>query len=37
LARGGAIVQGILQQLALGGDGRIYSQADGHLFVVGKR
>ncbi len=45
IAQGGALVQEIFQQLALGaaytpasigGDGRIYSQNDGHLFVAGK-
>lgn len=42
---GGSLVQEIFQQLALGaaytpasigGDGKVYSQNDGHLFVVGK-
>lgn len=45
IAQGGAPIQEIFQQLALGaaytpasigGDGKIYSQNDGHLFVVGK-
>lgn len=45
IAQGGSLVQEIFQQLALGaaytpasigGDGKIYSQNDGHLFVVGK-
>jgi uncharacterized protein (TIGR03437 family) len=44
VAQGGAVMQEIFQQLALGaaytpasigGDGKIYSQNDGHLFVVG--
>ena len=45
IPQGGSPVQEIFQQLALGaaytpasigGDGKIYSQNDGHLFVVGK-
>jgi uncharacterized protein (TIGR03437 family) len=45
IGQGGSLVQEIFQQLALGaaytpasigGDGKIYSQNDGHLFVVGK-
>jgi flagellar basal body P-ring protein FlgI len=45
IAQGGSLVEEIFQQLALGaaytpaslgGDGKIYSQNDGHLFVVGK-
>ncbi len=45
IAQGGTVLQEIFQQLALGaaytpasigGDGKIYSQNDGHLFVVGK-
>jgi len=45
IGQGGAVIQDIFQQLALGaaytpasigGDGKIYSQNDGHLFVVGK-
>jgi uncharacterized protein (TIGR03437 family) len=44
IAQGGTVLQEIFQQLALGaaytpasigGDGKIYSQNDGHLFVVG--
>ena len=44
IAQGGSVVREIFQQLALGaaytpasigGDGKIYSQNDGHLFVVG--
>ena len=45
IAQGGSVIDEIFQQLALGaaytpasigGDGKIYSQNDGHLFVVGK-
>jgi uncharacterized protein (TIGR03437 family) len=45
IQQGGSVIQEIFQQLALGaaytpasigGDGKIYSQNDGHLFVVGK-
>jgi len=45
IGQGGTLVQNIFQQLALGaaytpasmdGSGRIYSQNDGHLFVVGR-
>jgi uncharacterized protein (TIGR03437 family) len=45
IAQGGALKQNLFQQLAIGaaytpasldGDGRIYTQNDGHLFVVGK-
>jgi uncharacterized protein (TIGR03437 family) len=45
IAQGGSAIDEIFQQLALGaaytpasigGDGKIYSQNDGHLFVVGK-
>ncbi|MBZ5522582.1 MAG: hypothetical protein LAP21_10125 [Acidobacteriia bacterium] len=45
ISQGGAHVTLIFQQLAvgaaytpvsIGGDGRIYSQNDGHLFVVGR-
>ena len=45
IGQGGSAVTEIFQQLALGaaytpasigGDGKIYSQNDGHLFVVGK-
>ena len=45
ISQGGPVLQKIFQQLALGaaytpasigGDGKIYSQNDGHLFVVGK-
>jgi hypothetical protein len=45
IGQGGVLVQNIFQQLAIGaaytpasldGNGRIYSQNDGHLFVVGR-
>jgi outer membrane protein assembly factor BamB len=45
IGQGGTLLQNIFQQLALGaaytpasigGDGKIYSQNDGHLFVVGQ-
>jgi outer membrane protein assembly factor BamB len=45
IGQGGTALQEIFQQLALGaaytpasigGDGKIYSQNDGHLFVAGK-
>jgi uncharacterized protein (TIGR03437 family) len=45
ISQGGVVKQNIFQQLALGasytpaslgGDGKIYTQNDGHLFVVGK-
>ncbi|MGA2134839.1 MAG: IPT/TIG domain-containing protein [Bryobacteraceae bacterium] len=45
ISQGGTVLQEIFQQLALGaaytpasigGDGKIYSQNDGHLFVVGQ-
>ena len=45
IGQGGALIQNIFQQLAIGaaytpasldGNGRIYSQNDGHLFVVGR-
>jgi len=45
IGQGGVLIQNIFQQLAIGAaytpasldnNGRIYSQNDGHLFVVGR-